>query len=140
SRTERTWRQSVAVGPTGQPILATAEDPLYEALQIELDAAREEVGAVVELDAELRPGLSAAANVLVLRAAQELLADVVRRSESTTLRVRVEGNDVVVTVEGEDEEGRPVLPGPLPLPPSAAIAPCANGVRLRNAAAPAPDP
>src|SRR5829696_3916573 len=117
SRSERTWRHSVAVGPDGSPFAET-HDPLHEALQIELDAAREEVGAVVELDADLPPAVSAAGAVLTLRAAQELLAEVVRRSESTVLHVHADGADLVVDVESRDEDGNRVEPGPLPTPPS----------------------
>ena len=54
ARSERTWRQSVAVGDGS--FLDGADDPLLAALQVELDAAREDVGAIVELDADCRRG------------------------------------------------------------------------------------
>lgn len=136
SRSERTWRHSVAVGPDGSAF-SDAAHPLADALQIELDAAREEVGAVVELDAELPAGVTAAGSVLVLKAAQELLADVIRQSETTTLRVRADGLDLLVEVDSRDEEGNRVEAGPLPTPQSSAIDPTADGVRIRNAVAPA---
>ena len=60
-----------------------------------------------------------AGSVLVLRAAQELLARAVKAAEETTLRVRVDGADVVVTVVATDEDGAPVALEPLAVPPSA---------------------
>ena len=59
----------------------------------------------MDLDADLPGHVDAAGAVLTLRAAQELLAEVVRRSESTVLRVRADGADLVVEVESIDEDG-----------------------------------
>ena len=119
--------------PEGESVFAATEDPLLEALRVELDAAREEVGAIIELEAELAGELTPAAAVLTLRAAQELLAQVVRRSEETTLRVRSDGPDVVVTVEARDEQGAAVDAQPLGLPTSLDAEATAGGVRVRNA-------
>ena len=133
ARSERTWRQSVAPGPDAASVFDDASDPLLEALQVELDAAREDVGAIVELDAELPTGVTPAGSVLVLRAAQELLADVVRRAEVTTLQVRADGHDLLVAVRSVDEDGEPVATEPLAIPPSADIEATEDGVRIRNA-------
>jgi hypothetical protein len=132
ARSERTWRQSVAVGPDGSAF-STESDPLIDALQIELDAAREEVGAVVELDADVPAGVTAAGSVLALKATQELLASVVRRGETTTVRVRAEGADLVIDVESVDEDGHRIDTGPLPIPPSATVDVTPGGVRIREA-------
>lgn len=131
SRTERTWRHSVAVDPTGSPF-HDAGAALVEAIQVELDAAREEVGAEVDLDADLPQDVSAAGAVLTLRVVQELIADIVRRAETTTLRLRAEGTDLVVVVDAADEDGRPVAPAPLPIPPSDALEQTADGVRIHT--------
>ena len=85
ARSERTWRQSVAIGEGS--FLDGVDDPLLAALQVELDAAREDVGAIVELEAELPTAVTPAGSVLVLRAAQELLARSMKTAEETTLRV-----------------------------------------------------
>lgn len=135
ARSERTWRLAVAPAPDADSIFANAEDPLIKALRVELDAAREEVGAIVELDAQLPGDLTAAGSLLSLRAAQELLASVVRRAEETTLQLRTEGTDVIVTVRAVDDEGRPVTPATLPLPPSFDAEATEDGVRVRNAVA-----
>jgi hypothetical protein len=136
ARSERTWRFSVAPHPESPSVFADAADPLLAAVQVELDAAREDVGAVVELDAELPDGLTIGASVLALRATQELLADIVRRSEESTVRIRVDGGDLVVDIDAFDEHGEPVRPNPLPLPPSAAVEVTESGVRIHGALAP----
>ncbi len=136
ARSERTWRHSVAVGPQSTSVFDGAVDPLREALQVELDAAREEVGAVVELDAELPPGITTAGSVLALRTAQELIARAVRVAEETTLRVRADGADLLVAIDARDEDGEAVEIGPLPLPDSADVSADAGGVRVRNAVQP----
>jgi hypothetical protein len=136
ARSERTWRFSVAPGPDSVSAFADASNPLVAALQVELDAAREDVGAVVELEADIPDGLTVAATVLTLRAAQELLADVVRRSEETTLRVHADGDDLIVAVDSLDENGQAVLPAPLPIPPSPSVDVSPTGVRIHNAIAP----
>lgn len=132
ARSERTWRLSLALGPDLDSVFVNAASPLREALQVEVDAAREEVGAVVELDAYLPDGLTQAGSVLVLRAAQELLATVVRRGEETTVDARPDGRDMLVTIRSVDENGEPVPPSPLPLPDSPGIEAIDDGVRIRN--------
>jgi hypothetical protein len=62
-----------------------------------------------------------------------LLADVVRRSETATLRVTTDGDDIVVAVAAVGLDGEPVLPRPLPVE-SALVEPIADGVRLVGAA------
>jgi hypothetical protein len=137
ARSERTWRHSVALGPETPSVFLGAADPLREALQVELDAAREEVGAVVELEAELPPGISTAGSVLALRAAQELVARAVKVAEETTLQVRPDGHDLLVTVDARDEDGANVTIEPLALPDSPDVAVDDGGVRIRNAVDPA---
>ncbi len=133
ARSERTYRFSVAPGPDSPSVFAGTSDPFLAALQVELDAAREDVGAVVELDAEIPGGLTLAATVLALRAAQELVADVVRRSEETTLHIGADGTDLVIDVESFDEHGHAVLPTPLPIPASTAVTVTPKGVRVHHA-------
>ena len=135
ARSERLWRLSIALGPDLDSVFLDDPQPLRVALQVEVDATREEVGAVVELDAELPPDLTPAGSVLVLRSAQELLATVVRRSEDTTVRIRPDGRDILVTIHSRDEHGEPVAPGPLPIAASSTLEPIDDGVRIRNVVA-----
>jgi hypothetical protein len=117
-------------------LLAGAPDPLVEALQIELAAAREDVGTIVTLDAELPATVTAAGALLTLRVAQELLATVVRRAEETVLRVRVEDGDVVMTLEATDEHGDRVAIEALDLPASAHVAQTELGAVVRGVVLP----
>ena len=132
ARSERTWRQSVALGEGGS-FLDGADDPLREAIQVELDAAREDVGAVVELDAELPATVTPAGSMLVLRAAQELLAHTVKAAEEATLRIRTDGEDVLVTIDAADENGQSVALAPLTIPDSADMTAIEGGVRVHHA-------
>ena len=129
-RSERTWRHSVAVGPTTSSVFEGVDDVLREALQVELDAAREEVGCVVDLHAEFPPNVPAAASLLALRSAQELLARAVKAADKTTLRVHADGEDLIVTVHPVDTEDAPVPVEPLTIPPSPHIEPTEGGVRI----------
>lgn len=133
ARSERTWRQSVALGGDPESVFDGAEEPLRAALQVELDAAREDVGAIVELDMDVPPTVSVAGSMLVLRAAQELLARAFKAAEETTLRVKADGEDVVVTVVAIDEHGAAVDVEQLAVPPSADLETTDGGVRIRRA-------
>ena len=73
--------------------------------------------------------------MLVLRAAQELLARAIKTAEETTLHVQADGDDVVVTVVADDEEGAPVALEPLAVPASADLEATDGGVRIRRAIA-----
>jgi hypothetical protein len=133
-RSERVWHFSVSPGPQAESPLAATGNPLITALKVEVDAARNDVGANVELAADLPPDVDPATAVLVLRIAQELLADVVRRSETATLQVAIDEDDIVVAVEAVGSNG-PVLPEPLPIE-SVLIEPIENGVRVLGGAPP----
>lgn len=135
-RSARTWRFSVSPGPHAEsPIVTdgpyrTDSATLLAALKVEVDAARNDVGSDVDLAGDL-PDLDEATAVLMLRVAQELLADTVGRSDRATLRVGVTGNDVDITIEAIDHDGEPVSPGRLPVE-SPQLEPLDNGVRLRG--------
>ena len=132
-RSERTWRHSVAPGPDAPSVLDNSAEPLQQALQIELDAAREEVGVEVELDAEVPAELTVAGSLLALRTAQELLAPAVRSGELTSIQLRADGADLVVAVHSLDQDDEPVALEPLAIPASIDIEPTVDGVRIRRA-------
>jgi hypothetical protein len=132
-RSERTWRHSVAVGPTTSSVFDGVDDVLREALQVELDAAREEVGCVVDLHAEFPPNVTVAASLLALRSAQELLARAVKAADKTTLRVCTDGEDLIITVHPVDTDDAPVSVEPLAIPPSPDIKATEDGVRIVDA-------
>ncbi|QXC62837.1 hypothetical protein KSP35_08680 [Aquihabitans sp. G128] len=132
SRTERTWRHSVAAVQGDPSPLAAALHPLWTALEIEVAAVREEVGAVVDLDVDLPGTVTPGASLATLRVAQELLATAARKGEVTTLRVAADGDDLVVEASSVDADGQPVPLSALVLPPSRLDAE-PGVVRLRGA-------
>ncbi|MDQ3177698.1 MAG: hypothetical protein M3Q72_09165 [Actinomycetota bacterium] len=133
TRSARTWRNSVAVSTDEPSVLDGADDVLLEALNIEVDAAREEVGAVVELDADIPDTVNPQGSLVALRATQELLNATIRRSDITTIHVRGDGSDLVVTVDGVDDHDEPIAPPSLTLPPSSRIEAIEGGVRIHDA-------
>jgi len=128
-RSERTWRFSVSPGPQADSPLGSPESEFVAALKIDVDAARNDIGADVELAVDLPTALEPATQMLALRIAQELLADVVRRSDTSTVRLRADGADLVISVEATGDDGEPVLPEPLPIA-SPRVEPIDQGVRL----------
>lgn len=106
----RTWEVSVAPTPGMPSPLEGAVDPLRAAVEIEVDAAREEAGAAIDLewhgDAVAPPAVALPALSIV----QELVARIAKASEDAVLRVTSEPGGVTVEVEGTDAEGRSVVP------------------------------
>ncbi len=138
ARTERTWRHSVAaVAGVPSPLRATGE-PLRVALEIEVAAVREEVGAVIDLTVAVPEPVTPGVALATLRVTQELLAAVAKQGEVTSVAVTTDGADLVVRVEAFDAEGEPLGAPPLVLPPSR-LEPEGPAVRLRDALAPAAD-
>ncbi|MEM9561591.1 MAG: hypothetical protein AAGA93_03170 [Actinomycetota bacterium] len=79
ARSERSWRNSVAINPADDTSpFADADDPVRTAVEIEASALREDVGALIAVDWKAQPIESAARRVLVVRVAQEMLASASR--------------------------------------------------------------
>ncbi len=78
-RSERTWRHSVSVAPesTESPLL-DSDDLLRTAVEIEAAALKEEAGAFISVDWQAAPVQDAARAHLILRLAQEMLAEAAR--------------------------------------------------------------
>lgn len=106
----RTWEVSVAPSPGMASPLDGAADPLRAAVEIEVDAAREEAGAAIDLewdgDAVAPPSVA----LPTLSIVQELVARIAKASEEAVLRVTSEPDGITVEVEGTDAEGRSVVP------------------------------
>ncbi len=87
ARSERTWRYSVAILPDDPSPYVSTDDPLSLAIETEVRALRDDVGAF--LTAEVQPHLTddPATAHLVLRLAQELLAQAARLDEPSHLVV-----------------------------------------------------
>jgi hypothetical protein len=87
---------------------AGAPDPLKLAVEVEASALREEVGTQIDVAWDLQLELPDEASLLVLRLAQELLADAAARAETLELRVASEDGGVAVELRALDEEGAEV--------------------------------
>lgn len=106
----RTWEVSVAPSPGMPSPLDGADDQLRAAIEIEVDAAREEAGAAIDLEWSGETTHPAAVSVRALSIAQELVARLAKASEAAVLRVTSDDGGVVIEVEGHDADGRSVVP------------------------------
>lgn len=94
ARSERAWRNSVAINPVDDPSpFETTSDPVHTAVQIEASALREDVGAMIEVDWQAKPIEAASRRLLVVRVAQEMLALAARAPGAAKLVVTQEGDD-----------------------------------------------
>lgn len=103
----RTWEVSVAPSPGLPSPLDGSEDELRDAIGIEVDAAREEAGAAIEL---IWSGTAVAAPAVAVRAlalAQELIGRLAKGTDAAVLQVTSEPGRIAVEVTGTDVEGAP---------------------------------
>lgn len=79
ARSERQWRNSVAIDPMGETSpFETTDDPVREAVETEAAALREDVGALITVDWQAPPIESVLRRLMIVRVAQELLANAAR--------------------------------------------------------------
>ena len=79
ARSERQWRNSVAIDPMSEASpFSTADDPVREAVEIEAAALREDVGALISVDWQAPPIESVSRRLMIVRVAQEMLASAAR--------------------------------------------------------------
>jgi hypothetical protein len=121
ARTARRWYHSVSPGPDAPCPLVDTSNALRTAIEIEAAALREEAGARIEVHWDLQESLPPEQSLLVLRVAQELLADAVTLAEITELTVAADGRTVVVTRRGFDEDDAIVGAPSLLLPAGRAV-------------------
>lgn len=103
TRSERTWRHSVAVDPDGPSPFPDAPDPLRFAVEVEAAAMREEVGAFITVQWDAETVADPIRRLLVLRIANELLAAASR--EPQPFLMHASGSDEVVIELRSTEEG-----------------------------------
>ncbi len=96
-RSERTWRHSVATLPDAESPFIVTDNPLRLAVEIEAAALREDVGAFISVRWDAGKVEDPARSHLILRVAQELLAEASRDPEPLEL---------VATTGAADESGR----------------------------------
>jgi DNA repair exonuclease SbcCD ATPase subunit len=129
ARSERRWQASVAPGMDLPSPFEQTDDALKLAVEVEASALREEVGTRIDVAWSLDADLPDQASLLVLRLAQELLADAASRAETLELRVGLEDDSagVAVALRALDEEGS-VVPVALPPLASGRVRPGEDGV------------
>lgn len=106
ARSERLWRTSVAIGPDQPSPFEDTDDPLHCAAQVEVEAAREEVGAAIELSWTGEPVTDPGRAVLVLGLVEALVAAVAKEASRATITVSSvpESTDVHIHAIGDDDE------------------------------------
>jgi hypothetical protein len=106
TRTERTWRTSVAADPTSSAF-EPAQDVLRRAVEIDLAALREEVGVEFALTWDVDVELPHLTSLAVLRTTQELVAAATRLADEATVSVATNDGDIVITLlEANGDAGR----------------------------------
>jgi len=106
----RTWDVSVAPSPGLPSPIDDAADPLRAAIEVEVDAAREEAGAAIELEWSGDEVAPPAVALRALSIVQAVIARLAKVSEDAVLRVASGPDGVEIEVEGTDAEGRSVVP------------------------------
>jgi hypothetical protein len=114
TRSQRTWRTSVAPNPDADiDPFEGSDDLVRKAIEIEAAALRENVGAFITLDWQAGQVTDPARKHLVVRVAQELLEAAARGPEPSRLVVTSDDDDVItLRLEGvnDAEEPVPVIP------------------------------
>lgn len=119
ARAERTWRTSIALhAEETSPI--SGDDPLRAAVAIEIEAAREEAGADIELRWSGDDPVPPAPALLVLGLVEEVVASVSKTAARTIVDVSVIDGAVDVSVDAVDTSGVAVA---VEVPGTAAVEP-----------------
>ncbi len=107
ARSERSWRNSVAINPVDDDSpFAASEDPVRTAVEVEASALREDVGALIGVEWRAKPIESLARRVLVVRVAQEMLASASRVPGAASLVVTdADDGGLTMTFEPADDGG-----------------------------------
>lgn len=107
ARSERAWRNSVAINPVDDPSpFESCEDPVRTAVEVEASALREDVGAMITVDWKAEVIESPARRLLVLRVAQEMLALAARAPGAARLVVTqnsAEDGELTMEFEAQDD-------------------------------------
>ncbi|MEM8925736.1 MAG: hypothetical protein AAGD35_19710 [Actinomycetota bacterium] len=110
TRSERTWRTSVATNPEGDTSpFEVSDDPLRLAVEIEASALRENVGAFITIDWQADPVDDATQRHLILRVAQELLESAARSPEPSMLSVTQDDDGEISLGLSAAEDGDQVI-------------------------------
>lgn len=115
ARVDRMWRVSVAPGTAEDSPLVSTDAVLRTALEVQVAAAREDAGALIDLEYSGDIDVESAPAAMVCVVVEELIAGVVALAEEGRLSVTV-GAAIDIEVEAQDDRDRAVeIPGPLDL-------------------------
>lgn len=104
-RSERTWRHMVAVSPDfDESPFSTSADLLRLAVEVEAAALKEEAGAFLSVDWQAAPVEDPARSHLILRLAQEMLAEAAREPVPACLSVEGTGAVTLTMSPSEDDD------------------------------------
>ncbi len=112
ARSERAWRHSVATNPlSDESPFEDVKDPTRLAVEVEAAALREDVGTYITIDWQAEPIDDPSRQHLVVRVAQELLAEASR--STTKAKLLVTGSDdlkLEFIPTGEDDDSNLIPP------------------------------
>ena len=108
-RVERTWRTSVALGADDPSPLDGGDDALRTAVEVLVDAAREEAGADIEIEwSGSGAVLPTQRALLALEVVEAVVATVAKVATRTELRIAVAPDGVEIDVVTDDGAGGPL--------------------------------
>lgn len=113
-RVERRWRVSVAAGVEDTSPLMTSTSLLEDAIRVEVEAAREEAGALIALSYQ-RDGdddVDGAAAATTIALVEELVAGVAKLADEGELVVTVGADAIVVAMSAANDGVAVEIPGP----------------------------
>ncbi|MDE0803217.1 MAG: hypothetical protein OSA99_07820 [Acidimicrobiales bacterium] len=116
----RRWWVSVSVGPEAASPLDAARDPFRAAVEVEVDAAREESGAALDLVWKGESPCSGERAVLALALVRDVIGALGTAAVSTTITVDSGDDAVNVQIDATDADGLPV---DVWIPPSLEVEP-----------------
>ena len=108
-RVERTWRTSIALHAEERSPLERSDDSLRVAVEVLVDAAREEAGADIELAwSGTTADVPARRAVVVLEVVEAIVATVAKVATRTQLAISATGATVEIEVVTDDGAGGPL--------------------------------
>lgn len=108
ARAEATWRTSISLSLDEESPLASSQQPLRAAIEILIEAAREEAGADMELEWSGAVPVPPASAVVVFSLVESVIASVAKSAGSTTVRVTVSEDGIELGFDAVDDTGRPL--------------------------------
>ncbi len=104
-RVERIWRNSISLGLDDGSPLDDADDQLRAAVEIGVDAAREDAGADIELSWSGDRVVDGAPALVVLAAIESVIDAMAKTTSTTVIDVVVGPDDVRITFAATDDSG-----------------------------------